>query len=256
MRRTLVNLILLEPGELDTRSQAVLTGARAAHLQQVLRARPGQTVRIGLLDGPVGAGVVSSLTPGTVTLNCTFEAEVPPTPAVDLLLALPRPKVVRRLWAQLAAVGVRRIILTNAARVERHYFDTHILTPASYVPLLVEGLQQAQDTRLPIVSLHRQFRPLVEDELAALAGDAIRLIADPHATASVADALRGAHARRVVLAIGPEGGWNAFERQLLEAHAFTSIGMGYRTLRSDTACIALLALVHHELDSQRRSSPL
>ena len=51
-------------------------------------------------------------------------------------------------------------------------------------------------------------------------------------------------ARRLLLAIGPEGGWNDFEIALLEAHGFQSAGMGPRTLRTDTACIALLALVH------------
>ena len=53
----------------------------------------------------------------------------------------------------------------------------------------------------------------------------------------------------MLLAIGPEGGWNDFELNLLEAHGFTRVGMGARTLRTDTACIALLALVHDALDS-------
>jgi RsmE family RNA methyltransferase len=51
----------------------------------------------------------------------------------------------------------------------------------------------------------------------------------------------------VLLAIGPEGGWNDFERGLLEGHGFTPVGLGSRTLRTDTACIALLALVHEAL---------
>jgi RsmE family RNA methyltransferase len=52
---------------------------------------------------------------------------------------------------------------------------------------------------------------------------------------------------RVLLAVGPEGGWNEFELRLLEAHGFQPIGMGPRTLRTDTACLALLALVHDVL---------
>jgi RsmE family RNA methyltransferase len=55
---------------------------------------------------------------------------------------------------------------------------------------------------------------------------------------------------RVLLAIGPEGGWNGFEINLLEAHGFHAVGMGPRSLRSDTACIALLALVHDSLSSR------
>jgi len=81
-------------------------------------------------------------------MRCELEAEIPPRPRVDLLLAVPRPKVMRRLWAQIAALGVGQIVLTNAEKVERNYFDTHILTPETYRPLLIEGLQQARDTRL------------------------------------------------------------------------------------------------------------
>jgi RsmE family RNA methyltransferase len=152
----------------------------------------------------------------------------------------------RRLWAQIAALGVGRIILTNAGKVERNYFDTHILEPATYRPLLIEGLQQAKDTRLPVVSIHRQFKPLVEDQLDALFGTGLRVAADPSATKPLGDAVRESREERILLAIGPEGGWNAFELGLLSAHGFQPIGMGPRTLRTDTACVALLALAHHQ----------
>jgi 16S rRNA (uracil1498-N3)-methyltransferase len=224
-----------------------VSGEQARHLLTVLKVIPGQQVRVGLIDGPYGVGTVTAVHPDAVELQCAFEATIPPRPSVDLLLALPRPKVMRRLWAQLAALGVGQIILTNASRVERHYFDTHVLTPDCYGPLLVEGLQQARDTRLPLVSIHRQFRVLVEDDLEALAGQGLRLLAHPGAAAPIPEAVRAHGGGRVLLAVGPEGGWNAFEVALLEAHGFHTVGMGDRTLRADTACIALLAMVHGSL---------
>jgi RsmE family RNA methyltransferase len=179
---------------------------------------------------------------------------------VDLLLALPRPKVLQRLWAQLAALGVGRIILTRAARVERYYFDTHVLDEAIYRPLLIEGLQQACDTRLPRVSIHRQFRVLIEDELDTLYNGGLRLVADPHAGRPLDSVCRqaGHHAApppRALLAIGPEGGWNEFELTLLEHHRFETISIGPRILRTDTACIALLALLHETLRRRERERP-
>jgi RsmE family RNA methyltransferase len=243
-----VNLILLEAAEAS--DLVTLTGARARHVADVLRAIPGQRVRIGVIDGPLGTGIVEHLGRDDVRLRCTFEETAPPLPAVDLLLALPRPKVMRRLWAQLAALGVGRILLTNAERVERPYFDTHVLAPEVYRPLLVEGLQQARDTRLPRVSIHRRFRVLVEDELDAPAGNARRVMAHPGIPTRVAEALDAGPANRVLLAIGPEGGWNDFERRLLEEHGFRGVGLGPRTLRTDTASVALLALVHDALRSR------
>ena len=239
-----MNVILIEASEVDVRGQAAIVGRQAAHIVSVLKAGPGDTVRVGVVDGPFGLATIAAIEDHTVHVRCAFESVVPARPSVDLLLALPRPKVLRRLWAQLAALGVGRIILTNAERVERNYFDTHVLTPECYRPLLIEGLQQARDTRLPIVSIHRQFKVLVEDHLDRLSDASMRLVADPRASTSVTAAVGRQPASRVLLAIGPEGGWNGFELSLLEAHGFQAVSMGSRALRSDTACISLLSIVH------------
>ena len=174
-----MNLILCEPSEVDTNGVVTLTGARGESRsrragRETRRRRPYR--RRGW---PQGTGEILALDEDRVVLRSELDATVPEAPAVDLLLALPRPKVLRRLWAQLAALGVGRIVLTNAARVERHYFDTHVVEASTYRPLLIEGLQQAGDTRLPHVSIHRQFRILVEDELDALSNDGARLVAHP-----------------------------------------------------------------------------
>jgi len=242
-----MNLLLLEPDEIGADGRVRLADRRAAHLTGVLRAAPGQPVRVGVIDGGVGTAIVTAVDERGVELRCTIDAAPPPPPRVDLLLALPRPKVMRRLWAQLSAMGVGRVLLTNAERVERDYFDTHVLSPATYRPLLVEGLEQARDTRLPVVSIHRRFRVLVEDELDAIAGRALRIVADPSAASRLARVVAAAAPARVLLAVGPEGGWNAFELDLLAARGFAPVGLGARTLRADTACVALLALVHDAL---------
>jgi RsmE family RNA methyltransferase len=239
-----VNLILLEPDEIGAGGAVVLVGPRANHVLTVLRVEPGDSVRVGVIDGPCGTATVRAVEDGGVRLSCVFDAATPPRPSIDLLLAVPRPKVMRRLWAQIAALGVGQIILTNAEKVERNYFDTHILDPATYRPLLIEGLQQARDTRLPIVSVHRQFKILIEDHLERLCRTGLRIVADPSATAPLTDLAREIRDQRMLLAIGPEGGWNDFELGLLESHGFQRVGMGPRTLRTDTACIALLALAH------------
>ena len=245
-----MNLMLI-PVRPPSGALVVLTGSRARHAVTVLRVVPGHTVRVGIEDGPIGTGTVVDIADGSVTLDCAFGQGPPPRPAVDLLLALPRPKVMKRLWAQLAALGVGRIILTNAERVERPYFDTHVLDPDVYRPLLIEGLQQARDTRVPLVSIHRQFRVLVEDELDLMAGDTRRILADPGPHPGAGAVIGSGHPGRILLAVGPEGGWNDFERAMLGAHGFVPVSMGGRTLRTDTACVALLALVHAALHTSR-----
>jgi RsmE family RNA methyltransferase len=241
-----VNLILLHDDDLHESGTVVLADRRARHAIQVLHVADGDELRVGRVNGPLGRGVVVARTADRVTLRCQFQDVAPPRPGIDLILALPRPKVLKRLWPQLAALGVRHIALTNAERVERDYFDSHVLAPGTYVPLLLEGLEQAQDTWLPTVSIHKRFRILVEDELAALATpDAPRLVA--HAGPDRVTPRLEPGNGRAVLAVGPEGGWNAFELDLLARHRFERIALGGRTLRTDTACIALLSRLQEAL---------
>ena len=249
-----MNLILLEGEEISDGGLATLTGARSTHVHGVLRAVPGTTIRIGLINGPLGTATVVKTSPGETTISCEFQVASPEPPRVDLLLALPRPKVLKRLWAQIAAVGVGHIVLTNAARVERNYFDTHVLTPEGYRPLLLEGLQQAKDTHLPRVTIRRTLKPLIEDDLDTLFPSGLRLLADPDRGSTIAQVTATAPAERVLVAIGPEGGWVDFERNLLARHGFLGVSMGPRTLRSDTACVALLALVHDALRAHAESA--
>lgn len=238
-----MNLLLVEAHELSDDGRVTLADERARHLREVLRVSVGSEVRAGCVDGPIGTARVEAVEGDAVRLRCRLVGEPPPRPAVDLLMALPRPKVLRRLWAQLAALGVGTVVLTNASRVERFYFDSHVLTPDAIRAHLLEGLAQARDTRLPRVEIRRRFKPLVEDELDTLFGDARRLLCDPVYERSIVDAIRR-RATRVVLALGPEGGFLPYERDLLEQHGFVGVGLGPRTLRSDTAAVALVALAH------------
>jgi RsmE family RNA methyltransferase len=217
-----------------------LRDARADHIRNVLRAKPGDTLRLGRLNGPLATGVIKTLDAQSVTLRLT-EGETPEPPRTDLLLALPRPKVLRRLLPQIAALGVRRLFLTNAARVERPYFDTHVLDPAPLEAALIEGLTQAGDTLLPEVRVIRQLKIFLEDELDQASNATRRLVLHP----GRGTPLRSLPATpgRTLLAIGPEGGWIPHELDRFEALGFQPVTLGPRILRSDTATLAALAIV-------------
>jgi RsmE family RNA methyltransferase len=239
-----MNIILIHPHEPDGEGRVCLTDDRARHIHSVLKAPTGKELRIGLLDGSAGRGTVIASSGSEVVLQCEFNAGIPPRPAVDLLLALPRPKVMKRLWAQLAALGVGRIILTNAEKVERFYFDSHVLEPDFYTARLIEGLQQAGDTLLPEVRIVRQLKPFLEDELDGIFPEnGIRLLADPSGRQNFFQCLESSAPQRRCLAVGPEGGWTPYELELFTAHGFRIFHAGARILRTDTACVALLSML-------------
>lgn len=237
-----MNRLLLEQSELDGAGQVRVADYRADHLRNVLGVTPGREVRVGVVNGPRGVGVVREIGETAITLECRLEQEIPPVPPVDLVLAVPRPKVLRRLWAPLASVGVGRIFLTNAEKVERPYFDTHWLEPSVYRQELIHGLEQAGDTRLPEVRVCRRLKPFIQDEADALFEGQLRLLAHPAPEPSGFRRIAGSG--RQVVAIGPEGGWTAFELELFHQRSFQPLSLGTRTLRVDTACIVIIGLLH------------
>ncbi len=225
-----LNLLLLQPDELSADGTARLGGARLRHLREVLGVAPGRTIRVGMLGGRVGTAEVRLLEEHEAMLEVTLEAPPPPRPGVDLILAVPRPKALRRILAAAASLGVDRLVLLAAARVEKSYLGSPVLAPERIRQHLLDGLEQAQDTVLPEVLLEPRFRPFVEDRMDALLGPGERWLLHPGDEGSRHPSDEG----RLALAIGPEGGWVPFERALLEERGFRPLGFGPRTLRTET----------------------
>jgi len=237
-----MNLLLLHPEDLGPDGTAHLTGRRAQHAQEVLRLTAGNPLRVGLRDGLTGTGRVLSLGSEGLTLQVTLTEPPPPRAGIDLLLAIPRPKALKKVLPAVASLGVDRVVLVNAARVEKSYFTSHVLAAEALEELLEQGLEQARDTRAPTLLVRERFRPFVEDELDGLFGsDAQRLL--PHPPALQPLATLAVTRQRAVLAIGPEGGWVPFEVALLEAHGFLPVSLGPRILRVETAVPLLVGQV-------------
>jgi RsmE family RNA methyltransferase len=236
-----MNVILISPAEVQN-GLVVLSDRRARHLVKVLRAQPGDTLRVGLLDGLLGRGLVREIARDRAVLTVSFDTPPPPPSRLGLILALPRPIMLNRVLSQAASLGVKRIFLVNANRVEKSFFSASALAPAALAERLRLGLEQGVDTVMPEVSIHPRFRPFVEDQLPALAADfPTGLLAHPTATATLARQLAPPPVGQVLLAIGPEGGWVDFEVEQFHQRGFRDFSLGPRILRVDTAVPALLA---------------
>jgi len=230
-----MNLLLLSPEDFVSADRARLTGRRFRHLCDTLRAEPGRPLRVGLINGMTGTAVVAMRGAEHADLVVQLTTMPPPPAPITLLLALPRPKALRRTLQAVTAFGVKRIVLLNSARVDKSYWQSPLLAPAAVHEQLLLGLEQARDTLLPEVLLRPRFRPFVEDELPDLATDTLCLAAHPEAAVPCPYA----PATPVTLAIGPEGGFVPFEIEQLTALGFTAVHLGNRPLRVETAVPAL-----------------
>lgn len=229
-----MNLLLLRADEVSPEGVVRLEGRRLEHLREVLRVQKGQTLRVGIHGGRLGTAEV--LAPDTLKVNVT---EAPPPRAnVSLILAVPRPKQLKRVIPAVASLGVDRVVLVNAARVEKSYFDSKVLDRGFLDSLVDLGLEQACDTVPPIIDVRERLKPFIEDELATWAPkNALRQLPHPYASHALGPV---PHHQHVVLAIGPDGGWVPYEVELFSKHGFTPVSLGRRVLRGEVAVPAVL----------------
>ena len=261
--RRAVNRILFDKSEISG-GVASCGGERAAHILDILHGEIGQTLKTGEIDGKIGTGEIVEIVRGAGDEGATVRVKVchdqeSLRPWVDLVLAPPRPRVIKRLLPQLAAMGVGRIVLVGAKKVEKDFWGATLLKEENFRPLLVDGLMQAGTSILPKLEVRRNFRRFVADELDAMFPSTRRIVAHPYGEGAAAGlaaagtsgttgtagtsspASQNASRRSLLLAIGPEGGWTDDEVELLESRGFRRYSLGPRILRTDTATIALLA---------------
>lgn len=253
-----MNRILFDSGEI-VGGFAEFSDERAEHVLNVLHGAVGGTLKTGEADGLVGTSEIveirnlherepgspqrgSGLLAGTVVVKCSH-TETPPAPWFDLILAPPRPRTLKRLLPQLAALGVGKIVLVGAEKVERSFWGAQIIKEQVYRPCLMEGLMQSGASAVPAIRCERSFRRYAESDMPREFADCERIVAHPYAEPACAadDAGHEASGRRPVIAIGPEGGWTDGEVALLERNGFRRHSLGSRILRTDTATIAVIA---------------
>ncbi|WP_312936624.1 16S rRNA (uracil(1498)-N(3))-methyltransferase [Pseudomonas sp.] len=232
-----MNLLLLEAADFISADRVVLSDRRLTHMQDIHRTCVGDTLRVGRIDGLMGSATVLRLESREAELQVMFDQPPPAKLPLTLVLAVPRPKMLRRLLQTVATLGVPRLILLNSYKVEKSFWQTPFLQPASIRENLILGLEQARDTVLPEVIIEKRFKPFVEDRLPAIAEGTLGLVGHPGAYPMCP---RGVD-QPVTLAIGPEGGWIPYEVDLLGRAGLQPVQLGERILRVETAVTALLS---------------
>ncbi len=231
-----MNLLLLTEEDLLSDNQAIIKDRRLQHIQLIRQSQVGDTLEVGLINGKKGFAKIIALSYDKAILDFQLNNIAPTKLPVTLLLALPRPKMLRRILQTATTLGVSKIILINSYKVEKSFWQTPFLTPRAINQQLQLGLEQAKDTILPEVQLVKRFKPFVEDQLATLAKHTNKLIAHlgnyPTCPSLVT--------QPTTLAIGPEGGWIDYEVTKLIEIGFQPIQLGQRVLKVETAVVALL----------------
>ena len=242
-----MNCILLPAANFFDNSAYINEAKQVEHISQVLAAKVGDTLKIGQLKGNLGSAIIADITPERIEL-CEVKLTIAPPPKLNLtvVLALPRPKVLRRLMMDMTALGVRDIILINSYRTQKSYWQSPMLSRLD--EFVLEGLQQGVDTVAPRISLQKRFKPFVEDELAQLITNRA-IIAHPYSELSFSQYVQ----QQLESSESPQksilpsmvfffflDGWIDYEVELLARQGCQAVHIGPRILRTEAAVNAIL----------------
>jgi len=232
-----MNLILLREEDFLHSDRICLSGRRYDHIVNIHRAVVGDKLRVGLLNGLVGHGRILSLNSHQLEMEILLDQQPPGPLSVTLLLALPRPKMLRRILQSITSIGVKKIYLINSYRVDKSFWNSPLLQPEKLQEQLLLGLEQSCDTVLPQVYLRPRFKPFVEDELPDISFGTTAYVAHPGIGRDCPRTLQSP----VSLAVGPEGGFIPYEVEKLQNCGFIPVNLGERILRVETAVPVLLS---------------
>lgn len=230
-----MNLLLLEPADFINDTTACIQDNRLNHLLTVLESKVGDTLSAGLINGLCGKATVIAINGESATLNTHFDQQPPSALPLTVILALPRPKMLRRIFRNIAEFGIKELYLINTYKVEKSYWHTPALEADTIAGYLKDGLMQAKDTIMPTVHLKNRFKPFVEDELPAIIRNKEAFVAHPYHAESMP--APGNNPR--VIIIGPEGGFIDYEITLLLQQGVKAVSMGERIYRVENALTLL-----------------
>jgi len=206
------------------------------HILNVHGAVVGDQLKVGLINGNMGNGLITEFTVDAIYLDLDLPQSPPSALPLTLVLGLPRPKMMRRVLQTIATLGVKQLHLIHSYRVEKSYWQTPFLEAQSIHEQLILGLEQGCDTQLPEVHLHKRFKPFVEDELPAIIANTRALVAHPYTPTPCPCQINYS----LTLAVGPEGGFIPYEIDLLQKCGFEAVHLGERIMRVETAVPYLL----------------
>jgi 16S rRNA (uracil1498-N3)-methyltransferase len=232
-----MNLLLLHPHDYISEACVTLSDHRFQHLLKIKKVQLNDTVLAGAINGLIGPARVLHIEPDSITLQVTLTDPAPVSLPVTLIIAMPRPKMLKRILQTATTMGVKHIVFINSYRTEKSYWQSPLLTQEKIDEQLHLGLEQGIDTQLPTVELKKLFKPFVEDELPELCRNKRTLVAHPNSDAICP----AADTTETVLLIGPEGGFIPYEIEKLKAAGCQAVHLGERILRVETAVPVLLA---------------
>jgi len=238
-----MNIIILTKYDRVDETTYTISDNRANHIIKILKPDIGDILEIGLLNDSIGKAEIIEIDKNSVKLKVKAMSKLEDGKTqIDIICALPRPQTLKKVLNTVATMGVTNLYLIRSEKVEKSYFHSPLLEEKNYTKYLLEGLSQGKRVNIPQVSIHEKFKPFFENNILQTDDNTAKLLAHPNEESFLNNKMMNGK-NKIVIAIGPEGGWNDFEINFMVEKGFEKYKLSQNILRVETAVTAALAQV-------------
>lgn len=227
-------------------SKAFIQGQDAKHISKVLRFNTGDQIQITNGDGTDFTAEIVSITPGDIALNIIEAHDSSTESLLELTLCsgMLKDKKMDLVIRHVTQLGIHKWV--------PFFCERSIPTPdkkkiekrrTRWKNIAKESLKQCQRSRLPQIAPPQTFEALLTHAM----GYDLKIAFWEKATRKLALLKPEKTTNKVVLLIGPEGGFSKKEIKMAKEKGFLSYSLGPRILRAETASISSCTLIQHIL---------
>ncbi len=236
-------IALLEPG-----SNFRLTGEESKYIARVLRLIEGETVIISSSNGPEYLTTIAAVEKKSVLLRIDSIDETSRESKLDITLcqSLPKSKKMDLIIQKCTELGVRRFIpFTSSRSVSRPDNKEGSEKVKRWEKIALEASRQCGRRFIPPVENLIKFDDLLRDMGKLDNEKTLKLIPWESEDNKSLRQLSNREVEKVMLLIGPEGGFSSEEVGRVQKAGFTPISLGSRLLRTETAGLATVSMLQY-----------
>lgn len=228
-----------------TENIAAITGEEAQHISRVLRMKKGDEVTLCDGEGMFYEAVLSDFSDKTVTAEIlsSRRAETEPHVQVTIFQGVPKNPKLETIIQKLTEIGAVRLVPVDTKRCVAKLDKENKVDRLRKIAR--EAAKQSKRGIVPEVLSPVNFKEAVS---MAAEADLALIPYEEEREMSLKKALSGKKPETVSVMIGPEGGFDSDEIKLAKENGITSVTLGKRILRTETAPLTVCSAILYELD--------
>ena len=217
------------------------------HMVRVLRLGTGDAVQLADEKGTVYFGTINQVAKEWVAVkiisSCLAVENNSTAPRITICQALPKGNKIDLILQKGTELGAHDFLLFGGRRsIAKIRDDQQNSKLERWNRITTEAARQCGRPDIPVVTWRQSAVEAANDT-----GRELQLILwEGERENTLKDALsEGGRPSSVIVAIGPEGGFDPLEVRHFSQHGFQPVSLGSRILRTETASIAILAIMQY-----------